>query len=367
MIQNDPIAPYMRWEYRDDARWGWPGYVADNWISPGVDGGNMDVLEPGLTDEEVQENQMVYTMGLSSVCDALKKESDALTGEFIDVKAPACEEEPGGPDVDIHIRVPKDYREGEKLPVLFYIFGAGFIFNPQTFDRALIDFCDDLHCIVVAPNYRLHPVHKFPANINDLHAAYNWVLEHGAEYNMDTDKIVLTGESGGGWYSISLAHRLKRYGLRPRGIVAVAPVMEDRGNGTSSTYTFNGTGLDYNQCMRVFNSLLGVSNMGAGALSPEAIPNHATVADVQGMPPMCISAMESDPCRDGAIEYAQKLLDAGVFCSLHVWGGVNHSAFSALGMKDLDDALMQRAYQERLQDIQAFFDYDFDRSWRFEG
>ncbi len=367
MKRDDRLAPYYRWEFRDDPRWAWPGYVADTWVSPGCMDGNHEVLEPGLPEDEVEEAQMVYTMGLASVCDALKKETDETNGSWLDLEAGPCPEEPDGPKVALHIRVPKGYDEGDDLPVLFYIFGAGFIFDPQTFDRNIIDLSDDLHCIVVAPNYRRHPIYKFPDNINDLHAAYQWVVDHGREHHMDTSRIVLNGESAGGWYSISLAHRLKRYGLRPRGVVAIAPVIEDRGNGSSCRYDFNATGLDYEACMRVFNSYLGTGKMGCGALSPEAIPNHATVEDMAGMPPMVIHAMESDPMRDGGVEYAQKLLDAGVFCSLHVWGGVAHGTFSAMGIKDIDDPLMKRHYQEKLQDIQAFFDHDFDRSWRFEG
>jgi len=51
----------------------------------------------------------------------------------------------------------------------------------------------------VSINYRLAPAHKYPGSVEDLKTAVRWVKSHAADYRFDPARIVLIGESAGGY------------------------------------------------------------------------------------------------------------------------------------------------------------------------
>jgi acetyl esterase/lipase len=59
----------------------------------------------------------------------------------------------------------------------------------------------------VAIDYRLAPAHKFPAQIEDCRAALNWLMERGAEYGIDINRLGAFGYSAGGHLVCLLAVR----------------------------------------------------------------------------------------------------------------------------------------------------------------
>jgi alpha-L-fucosidase 2 len=47
-------------------------------------------------------------------------------------------------------------------------------------------------------NYRLAPKYRYPACLEDVETAIRWVKAHAAQYHLDPQRIVLSGESAGG-------------------------------------------------------------------------------------------------------------------------------------------------------------------------
>ena len=45
--------------------------------------------------------------------------------------------------------------------------------------------------LVLNINYRLGPVHTYPRPLKDAMSAFEWVLDNGARYGADTDRIAL--------------------------------------------------------------------------------------------------------------------------------------------------------------------------------
>lgn len=56
--------------------------------------------------------------------------------------------------------------------------------------------------------------------------------------------------------------------------------------------------------------------LGNDSASGQHVPAHR--ANLEGLPPTFISCSEIDPCRDEAIDYANRLLHAFVHTELHV-------------------------------------------------
>ncbi len=55
---------------------------------------------------------------------------------------------------------------------------------------------------VVNVDYRLMPGAPAPAAVEDCHCALRWVAAHAAEYNIDTERVVVGGNSAGGQLSL---------------------------------------------------------------------------------------------------------------------------------------------------------------------
>ncbi|UDY22294.1 alpha/beta hydrolase [Nocardioides sp. Kera G14] len=87
-------------------------------------------------------------------------------------------------------------------PVLVQIHGGAWtIGNKEEQGRFLMNAMAARGWVCVAINYRLAPRDRWPAQIDDVHAALAWVKEHISEYGGDASHLVLTGGSAGGHLS----------------------------------------------------------------------------------------------------------------------------------------------------------------------
>jgi len=100
--------------------------------------------------------------------------------------------------------VPKD--DGGKYPVIFEIHGGGFSAGDKKYRRVLCEFfAKETGAFVVNVNYGLGQQYVFPEPAKHLVAAFNWVIANADKYNLDTDRILVTGDSAGGYYSAYLS------------------------------------------------------------------------------------------------------------------------------------------------------------------
>ena len=92
-----------------------------------------------------------------------------------------------------------------KRPVLFYIHGGGFVAGDKHYRRALSRWYANMGYFVVNVNYGLCPEYQCPVPHRQLVAALNWVGAHADELGMDTGRMVVSGDSAGGYYAAMLA------------------------------------------------------------------------------------------------------------------------------------------------------------------
>jgi acetyl esterase len=91
------------------------------------------------------------------------------------------------------------------LPVVLYVHGGGFrILSKDTHWLMGLQFARSGY-VVFNMNYRLAPVHPFPAALEDVSAALAWVSDHAKSYGGDVERLVFAGESAGANLVTSLA------------------------------------------------------------------------------------------------------------------------------------------------------------------
>lgn len=91
------------------------------------------------------------------------------------------------------------------LPVVLYIHGGGFrILSKDSHWGMGLAFAKRGY-VVFLVNYRLAPKHRYPAAVQDVAAALQWIVKHAHEYGGDASRLVLAGESAGANLATSLA------------------------------------------------------------------------------------------------------------------------------------------------------------------
>lgn len=88
-------------------------------------------------------------------------------------------------------------KHAQKRPIVIYLHGGGFrILSKESHWLFGLVFARRGY-LVFNVNYRLAPRHPFPAAIEDVCAAYEWIVKHAEEFGGDLDRIVVAGESAG--------------------------------------------------------------------------------------------------------------------------------------------------------------------------
>lgn len=107
---------------------------------------------------------------------------------------------------------------------ILYFHGGGYIFgNPGTHRQFLARLVHATRAGAVAPRYRLAPLHRFPAAVDDALEAYRAVLAS----DIDPGQVIVSGDSAGGGLAIALLMRIRSEGLpMPAGVMVFSPYVD---------------------------------------------------------------------------------------------------------------------------------------------
>jgi acetyl esterase/lipase len=241
---------------------------------------------------------------------------EGVTGQDQSVPGPQ-----GGPAVRVRVYRPDD--QPSKLPALYWIHGGGYVMGDiEQDDRLMKQMVKRIGCVAVSVDYRLAPEHPFPAPVEDCYAGLKWLFTHADELGVEPSRIAIGGPSGGGGLTAGLALL-----VRDRKEVPVAfqlliyPMIDDR-NVTPASHAITDPRVWNRESNRLgWKAYLGRDGGGVD-VSPYAAATRAT--DLTNLPPTYISVGTLDLFVDENVEYAQRLIQAGVPTELHVYPGAFH-------------------------------------------
>jgi len=230
-----------------------------------------------------------------------------------------------GPAGDIPIRIYTPHGSGP-FPLLMYFHGGGFVVGSVAgSDETCRALCSGAGYSVVSVDYRLAPEHKFPAAPDDCFAATCWVAEHAVEFNADSTRLVVAGDSAGGDLAAVTALRCRdEDGPALRGQLLIYPVTDYHTPATPS-YLANANGYLLTRDLMIWFWGHYLNNM-AEANDPHAAPLRAF--DLRGLPSALVITAEYDPLRDEGECYAERLRVAGVPTILSRYEGMFHAFFA---------------------------------------
>jgi len=228
---------------------------------------------------------------------------------------------PGAPKVRLWVVDPAPSEKNK--PALVHMHGGGFMMPYPVLMPRLQGIATDCQCVVVSVDYRLAPETRYPGSLEDNYAALKWVHAHAAELGIDRSKIAVGGESAGGGHAASLAIHARDCNEVPIVFqLLIYPQLDDRTGSTRAAPPAIGHFLWTASANHfAWSSLLGVP-AGSPRVPAAAVP--ARVASVADLPPAWIGVGSIDLFVEEDMEYARRLVHAGVATELLVVPGAFH-------------------------------------------
>lgn len=172
-------------------------------------------------------------------------------------------------------------------------------------------------------DYRLAPETPHPGPVEDCYAALRWLYTHTSELAVDSTRIAIGGASAGGGLTAALGLLTRDRGEVPLAFqLLIYPMLDDRTVTRADTHPFTGEFIWTAQANRFgWKALLG-QEPGGPAISPYAAAARAE--HLEGLPSTFISVGALDLFLEEDLEYARRLIRAGVPIELHVYPGAYH-------------------------------------------
>lgn len=230
------------------------------------------------------------------------------------------------PAVDLYVFRP-DNAKNAKLPVVYFIHGGGYLIgNARQNNQSLKELANANNVVVVSVEYRLASEAPFPADINDAYHGLSYVLNNPQKFNIDADKAIIMGESAGGGLAARLGLKVRDVGeFKLKGQVLIYPMLDYRTGSDKSLYHSPNTGEFV--WTREFNQMGWTMLKGNQTIAEDQMPYYsaATAKNLANLPRTYIMAGDMDLFVNEDLDYANRLIQAGVKTDVQVISGVYHA------------------------------------------
>ena len=240
---------------------------------------------------------------------------------------------PGGP-LKVYLYDPAPGKPGRAA--LLHIHGGGMIMGSASVMQAgPAAMAQALGIPVASVEYRLAPEHPFPAPQEDCLAALDWLVSLP---EVDPARVGVIGESAGGGLAAAVALMARDLGGPALAAQFLTyPMLDHRTGGDQCRYNNATTG--------EFIWTRASNRFGWAALQGSYAPTDhrkgwfspSLAEDLSGLPPTWIGTGSLDLFYDEDLDYARRLVAAGVAVELHSYPGAIH-AFNAVAGSRLAQA-----------------------------
>lgn len=223
----------------------------------------------------------------------------------------------------INVRFVRPEGNTDKLPVIFYIHGAGWVFgNAQIHDKLIRELAVRTNSVVVFPEYSRSPEAKYPTAIEQSYAVLQKLSELAESKGLDLTELAVAGDSvGGNMATVMTILTKERQGLPIQKQLLFYPVTD--ANFTTDSYQeFAENYFLTKEGMKWFWDQYTTDDSERSEIT--ASPLRATSEDLADLPPALILTGEADVLRDEGEAYARKLRDVGVAVTQVRFQGMIH-------------------------------------------
>jgi acetyl esterase len=190
------------------------------------------------------------------------------------------------------------------LPGFMFFHGGGWVLGDfATHERFVRDLVADSGAVAIFVEYTRSPEAKYPVALNECYAATQWVAEHGAEIQVDGERLAIVGNSVGGNLTAAVALKAKAEGGPELRLQVLFWPVTDANFETASYRQFQqGYFLTRPMMIWMWDNYTRDPEQRAEIT---ASPLRATKEQLAGLPPALVQTAECEA-------YARKLNEAGV-------------------------------------------------------
>lgn len=235
-------------------------------------------------------------------------------------------------------------KPGTSRPGILHMHGGGFLFGAAKDGiRFLQAIATSLDCVVVSVDYRVAPAANWAGSLEDNYAALRWSYANAEELGLDRNRIAVMGESAGGGHAAMLAIAARDRGEIPLAFQCLTyPMLDDRTGTRNPQPEFIGA-IQWTEAANRLGWQCLLGQEPGTDLVPAIAP--ARVEDVTGLPPAWIGVGSIDLFVGENVNYATRLLMAGIETELVVVPG----AFHAFDLRAPDTVIAQEFLSSRLR------------------
>ena len=206
--------------------------------------------------------------------------------------------------------------ESRNEKIILYIHGGAWMLKfPRLHHAMVASWCRRIRARALMADYRLAPEHRFPAGIEDVWSAWQWLIDQGTP----TQDIIIAGDSAGGNLALALLHRIKAAGgAMPACAVMLSPFVD---------FTLSSPSMATNEKCDPMFSAAAMVGLRHHYLAPEQmlLPDASPLfGDFNGLPPLFFQSSESEMLRDDSLRAAARAHAAGVTVEVELWDNVPH-------------------------------------------
>jgi acetyl esterase/lipase len=219
--------------------------------------------------------------------------------------------------------------------VILAIHGGGFVTGSMYTHRKLFGHLAKAAGVrALSVDYRRAPEHAHPAPVQDVVAAYKWLLEQG----VDSPHVAFAGDSSGGALTVTAMLLARDQGLPlPAGGMPFSPWFDYEGTGASQeTNAATDRLLNKEFGLALAGMFLGESG---DPHDPYVNPMHGNLT---GLPPMYLQVSDAETLLDDSRSFAEQARNAGVEVRLDVFAGQQHTFQMAVGRSPIADDAIRR-------------------------
>ncbi|MEH3090095.1 MAG: alpha/beta hydrolase [Microbacterium arborescens] len=233
---------------------------------------------------------------------------------------------PGYPDVRVRVYRPSTLVEGEPAPACPVLGGGAFRIGGidyPTADAACRRRAEASGVILVAVDYALAPEHRYPTQIEQVHAAWEWLHDEADALGIDAARVGISGSSAGGNLAAVLTLMNRDRARHPVTVqILEVPVTDLTGRWIDLRATY-ALGIPAFIALRELVSVAR-TYLGDRSRAHESYASPMRADSLADLPPAVILTAEYDPLRGDGAAYAARLRRAGVEASATRYLGVTH-------------------------------------------
>ena len=208
-------------------------------------------------------------------------------------------------------------------PVVVNLHGGGWVLgDPDAYAGVMQAYQMAGDCVVVDVDYRRAPETPYPGALDDGLTALAWTHAHAATLGGDPDRIVLTGDSAGGYLAARIA--LSNPAMLA-GLVLVYPVLAVGSGHDLPSRERLGDGRFFLGLEAILRAEAEFFTHGEELGDPALSPLSAHPDALSALPRTMVVAASLDPLLDEARRFAERLKSSGVDVHWRLAEGTIHA------------------------------------------